>query len=159
MKQKKSGFTVIETTLVVVILGILLTMAIPMFADALAQGKDTRRWNEIRTLARIILLKSNELGSQIYDYDHAELENLMQKQSARMPESGSLFCFVYGVSENNNNFYVAVQSEENIGTFFVEGSVGGKSDFVAEANLQNEIQNCTPLTVPTTERNYTVFYL
>lgn len=159
MKQKKRGFTVIETTLVVVILGILLTMAIPMFADALAQGKDTRRWNEIRTLARIIILKSNELGSDIYSYDHASLENLMTKQSAVLPESGSLFCFVYGFSENNNDFYAAVQSEENAGTFFVEGSANGKADFAAEATLQNEMQNCTPLTVPTTERNYTVFYL
>ena len=111
MRNSKSGFTLIELLIVVVIIGILATIAIPKFAAS----KDKSRLASVRSDLRN-LMTSQE--AYFFDYSaFADWSNLQAKTNAGITLGNTV-----AVSTGSNG-YTATISNASISTGFTKCQV------------------------------------
>ena len=64
MKMRKSGFTLVEILIVIVVLGILAAIVVPQFSDASTQAKDSSLVSNLQTVrSQIQLYKIQHSGA------------------------------------------------------------------------------------------------
>ena len=157
MKNKNTGFSLIELLLVVTIIGILATIAVPSYLSLFARGRDTERLTNIQKMARIITLNEGEGAGAGFRMNLEEFRDVLAGQGVVVPESTAAHCYVYG--GKGDSFFVAIMSEEKDGTFIIDGVKDAVNDFETEAELKLQLESCGPLTNPTKVHNYELFYV
>lgn len=111
MRNSKSGFTLIELLIVVVIIGILATIAIPKFASS----KDKSRLASVRSDLRN-LMTSQE--AYFFDYSaFADWSNLQSKTNAGITLGNTV------AVTTGSNGYTATISNASISTGFTKCQV------------------------------------
>ncbi len=142
MKIKKSGFSLIELLVVIVIMGILATISIGTFSQFFKNARDAKRKAFVETVSNII--KSDQAtvwkddtasgGIQKYKYgDKDVIAAILAKNDVLVPAEED-FCYFYGFSTgasgndaSDNEFYVATWGEnENSGAGapIINGTIG-----------------------------------
>ena len=149
-----AGFSIIEILLVIVIIGIMVTVAVPSFIEVLAKTHDTERLTALQRLSRAAL--TNGVNSDI-PTTLLELQEGLTTVDAKMPVSDSIYCYVYG--SRGKDFFTAVMAESSNKDFLLEGTKAGANHFRTETVLQETLTNCATLSTPTAVNGYEVFYL
>lgn len=143
-----------------VTIAILVTIAIPHFFGHLEKARDAKRGKNIQQVARVLLIEDSSSSSSRFQYDNTSLDTIMRANSIALDETNAAYCYVYGYKLSGApGFFLAVQSEKNTGHFLFDGDVNGKQHFADEAALKSEMLDCSPLTTPTGDNGYAVFYV
>ena len=161
METKKSalGFSIIELLLVIVTIGILFTIAIPIFVGHFANSHDAGRQVNIQRTVLAVTVDGAANSSATYPNTVTQVKTVLSNNGVDPYYDTNRSCYIYGSSVTGNDFFVAVESQKYPNTFFVDGSVAGKSQFEIETNLKTEMGDCGVLTTPTDENTYSVFYI
>ena len=85
MPNKKHGFTLIELVIVVAILGILASIAIPRFLDAQATARGSKIVADMRTLESAFSLYLMDNSVSLGEHDAAILVTGTKKYMAAIP--------------------------------------------------------------------------
>jgi len=65
--RKKTGFTLIELMIVIVILGILLVMGTFAFSSSQRRGRDSKRKGDLAQIAKALEMYANDMGTVAYN--------------------------------------------------------------------------------------------
>ncbi len=127
--MKNKGFTIIELLVVIVVIGILSTIAIPQFTNNFMQARDSERKASIRIISNII--KINQTTKDNVNYylaDRNALKIELNTQGYIIPKGiDNGLCYVYGEkADTDDEFFVAIGLEESGGpTMVVAGTPNG----------------------------------
>ncbi len=157
MKNKNTGFTLIEILLVVAILGVLVTIGLPHMWDYQARARDALRETAIAQVYRSVVTADSIEEDDSYGHDNPSMQSLINKREIDFPGSDAVYCYVYGYA--GKNFFIAVRSEAQKGDFLVNGTAGGQTAFANSTALQSEMSTCSPMVTPTAVTDYDVFYI
>jgi prepilin-type N-terminal cleavage/methylation domain-containing protein len=127
MHKKLAAFTLIELLVVIVILGILSTISVGTFRSYFAKARDAERVSAVQNLAMMIKVDSGGRGDcTVYNYTDdddcpaASADNLAKlalENDYKLPSirNGLNYYYVFlpGITEGDNNFFVAVGAEED----------------------------------------------
>jgi general secretion pathway protein G len=146
--KAKSGFTLVEILIVVVILGILAAIVIPQFTDAAMEAKESRLRTELQTMrSQIELYKiqhNDELPGNVANssYTAVTFTNAMTGQTNGNGEAGTDFGpYMQSLPTNPfNNFPTVAEAATSVttatnltGWWFnnVTGAFGANDDYDA----------------------------
>jgi prepilin-type N-terminal cleavage/methylation domain-containing protein len=140
--MKKRAFTLIELLVVIVIIGILATIGIAQFNQYFARARDVERMMFVRNAS--LLLKTLHAEGKYENYwfhnasfdggtdatIHQRFQGILNDHGYGIPEPKGDLCYIYAASrstDNYQNFFIAVESESNPGTFFIDGTTDAKT--------------------------------
>lgn len=124
----KKGFTLLEIMIVIAIMGILLAIAIPKFAQLAENNRRTKQGLPPLTMQEFCNRNKNESDEFLYNYDYyivrefcrykrihmvinnSEIDVILRK-SNYMQKEFEKFCEDKGIRLQNNNFYKESDSE------------------------------------------------
>lgn len=157
MKNKNTGFTIVEVLLVTVILGILVTIGLPHMWSYQAKARDAVRNTSIAQIYRSVVTADSIEEDGSYAHDNPSIQALVDKDEIDFDGSDSVYCYVYGYKAKE--FFIVVRSEANKGDYLVNGTPQGRTAFENSVALQSDMSACGPLATPTALEDYAVFYI
>ncbi len=130
VKNKKSGFTLMELLIVIVILGVLAGVAMPIYTGMIQKAKDAEVIGILGTIRKGMMIVYNETGAYNGDpsvgFGHIDTQNLFTTQGFT-PKS---FTMYFGSGLNPNVFSVAIQEASSPNCFAIDqaGTITSASD-------------------------------
>jgi general secretion pathway protein G len=127
--KNRSGFTLVEILIVVVILGILAAIVIPQFSDASEQAKMSSMVSNLQTIrSQLQLYKIQHSGAYTAITDNATFVTAMTSQTeadGSAPEAGDTVYGPYLLKIPPNPFTDACSVDVGTATTFPSGSNKG----------------------------------
>lgn len=154
MKHTKSGFSLIELLVVIVIMGILATIAIGTFQGFFGQARDAKTKAEISSISKVVMahFATDWDATTKYVVDSwtgagtgVYLKDILEANGVNIDEAEAQDrCYLYGYltsPDTSSDAEYFVMAKDVDAGFIIEGTPGGKT---AAATIADP---CTPTTL------------
>ena len=97
--MNKKGFTLIELLVVVLIIGILSSVALPQYTNAVEKSRATEAWTTVKAINDALAIRNMEMGTTNQRYPFDELSLSFTDKDGKTPT---------GYSFETKNFYYMI---------------------------------------------------
>lgn len=122
------GFTLIELMIVVLIIAILITIAVPTFLGARRRSQDTQAKSILR--AALVAEKTYIADKFVYTADYSLMRDIEVGLEWGNPDAGSRGVIIEDISTNEEG--VVLSSKSRSGTLFCMADLAAPFDYSAE---------------------------
>ena len=126
--MNKKGFTLIELLVVVLIIGILSSVALPQYTNAVEKSRSTEAWTTLKAINDALAIKNMEAGTTNAVYTFDDLSFSFTDQNGNVP-TGRQFStknFTYTIHSVNGGQALVSAQRRNISPYYQLNFNGGK---------------------------------
>ena len=123
MEKRKSGFTLVEILIVVVIIGILAAIVVPQFSDASTQAKDSSLVSNLQTVRSQIQLYKIQHSGALPGAGTASVTDALTKYTdvagalaaTQAPAAGVYGPYLQSIPKNPFNDKITIDEDGTVG--------------------------------------------
>lgn len=144
--QKKSGFSLIELLVVIVIIGILAMLSLRAFDEIIGQARDSKVQADVQNIYTFVVsAQTNEWSDDKYVTTNGAVISNIAKKGGVDIENGGVYLYGYkkGSGANDNEFFVAGWNETDESVIVkgtndaIEDAEGAFINYTTFANANN----------------------
>ena len=146
--MNKKGFTLIELLVVVLIIGILSSVALPQYTNAVEKSRATEAWTTVKAINDALAIRNMEMGTTNQQYPLEELSLSFTDKNGNTPTGYGFYTknFYYYIQpggtqadrtgSNQYNYFLYVKNGKR---YCTDGKASGSSSFCKKLGFSRSL--------------------